>query len=181
MKKINHKTNNRFTLFDGEKVILTTGLHWINLIIPTLMSFLFAALLIFRCMNMKLSLINILTNHAVIPSEYQRTAALTGALLLFIILMNFLVRIAITLLTRYFITDKRVIITSGLLTIRLSEMLLDRCETVTLSQNILERILDTGDIMIISAGSSLILKDVPEVNSFRMQIIEASETFKKNK
>ena len=174
--KINNAT--RFTLFPDEKVITTTSLHWVNLVIPftALIICLFSLFLRLRYIN--LCLINEAALKPLISLEYQKYLVIATIAVLLLIIFLSLINIFSSLLTRYYITNKRIITLSGILTIRMSEMLLDRCETVNLSQNILERMLDCGDIMIISAGSNLFLNDVPNVNSFRLTIMHMSAEYK---
>ena len=171
---------NRFTLFPEEKVIMVTRLHWINIIAPGIIAIATMTGLWWRCTNIDFSLFNYIFQKELIPLEYQYHASLIGAVILLLLHLKAIVSIIASLLTRYYITDRRIIITSGILTVTLSEMLLSRCETVTLSQNVLERLLGSGDIMILSAGASLILNDVPEVNSFRMTILNLSTETQKH-
>lgn len=178
--KMMNNNANRFSLFPEEKVITTTSLHWINLVMPGITIIICLILLFWRLRYINLCLINEMALKAIIPPPYQRYAVIISIVAFLLIILMSLVNIISSLLTRYYITNKRVITISGILTVRMSEMLLDRCETVNLSQNILERMLDSGDIMIISAGANLFLNDVPHVNSFRLTIMRMSAEYKHN-
>lgn len=164
----------RFTLFPDERVIVSTRIHWINLIVPGVLLIAGFSALLLKIMHSDVSLINLVAKQALIQQEWQKWTSLLGYILLVLFLLKQMLVLADLLLTRYYVTNKRVISISGVFNISMSEMLLDRCETVSLSQNFLERIFNIGDIVVLSAGSSMVLNDVPSVNDFRMKLLEMS-------
>lgn len=168
------KNKSRFTLLENEKVVLSTSKHWIKSVGPALACLICTLLLSIRVEDMNTSYLlavlpEIAPYMAGIPQEIL---SWTGMLLLVLADAKAIAKMATAMLTRYYITDKRIIILKGVVTIRFSEMALVRCETVTMKQNILERILGSGDLYVISAGTSLLLNDVPRAISFRALVMD---------
>ena len=72
----------------------------------------------------------------------------------------------------YYLTNKRVISTSGVINRNFAEMLLSRVEMVYLNQNAYERMYSCGDILCVSAGASLFLDDVKNALRFKQMLME---------
>lgn len=178
--KTSKKKYTRFTLFNQEKVILTTSKHWLNLIWPGLICLSATIFLAIRCLNLQQPFLVFWIRHMfnIQIGLSQTFLSWSGVALLAFWDLWAICKMLDTLCTRYHLTDQRIIITSGVIMLRMSEMLLTKCETVTITQNLLERIFRTGDILAISAGASLYLEDVPEAVKFRGILLELSNNVK---
>jgi uncharacterized membrane protein YdbT with pleckstrin-like domain len=161
----------RFDLMPGEHIVLTSKIHWKNHIFPTLMlaATIAAAGAVEVCRQRQM--LTLLTGWHM-PANVERALMLcVWAMITFAIL-----RLAVSMLnnvfTRYYVTDRRIIAVRGFLNITIREMDLDRCETVTLTQNLYERLFNTGDVTAVSAGASIYMDDVRNAMQFRMTVVE---------
>lgn len=161
----------RFEPLPDEEVIIVNPKHWKNYILPVF-------LIIFN-----LALITIIAKN---PGLFQfvnsyisgKTAKVIAGILpaaitvmCGIVIIMAIVNIIDTCYTRYYITDKRIVSISGVIHVTVAEMLLEKCETVSLSQRFTERLFNSGDILCISAGSSIYLDDVYDARKFKQTII----------
>ena len=160
----------RFNLLDGETVIIEKPIHWKNYLSSLVLFCLFLTGLIIRSRHPEGCIISKLVSDAI----NGEAAVLFGKIeLLFcaIAVLFFFGRIAKISCIRYYVTNKRILMTSGFFTIRIAEMLISRCETVMLKQSIYERLFRCADLMCLAPGSSLYLEDVPNAEKIRTTIL----------
>jgi uncharacterized membrane protein YdbT with pleckstrin-like domain len=125
-----------------EKLLFNTRIHWI--VFTSTVIWLIISLLIFTLCRSWSFFNTILFDHAVY--------IWLGWLALFITLMH-----GITAYMRYFtseyaITDKRILMKTGLMQHKVLEIFLTKIESVHASQNVIGRLLDFGVITISGAG-----------------------------
>jgi hypothetical protein len=163
---------NRFELMEDESIVIVNPKHWRNYIVPATAMLLALAAIAARLRHPGTSIINHLLGEAAIPLETVVVVsyAEAGMLLLLVVALGF--AMVETAHTRYYVTTKRIIAESGWLSVRISEMLLDRCETVSMTQRVPERIFNSGDILCVSAGASIYLDDVYDARKFRQTIMK---------
>lgn len=162
-----------------EKIVLSRAKHWRNYILPGLT--LIMAIVIMKMTNMMTATI-IDQTYEIIMQGVQRDSSQAEDLMMMmsiiikssaiVILLISLNSILDVMYTCYVITDKRVLMTSGFLKVRTSEMALTRCETISLTQKVHERIFSTGDLLIVTAGASIYMDDVTKVVEFRREMMK---------
>lgn len=161
----------RFDLLPGEHIVLTSRIHWKNHIFPGMMLALTVAAAVLAGICHQKDMLEVITGGQ-LPHDIRRALMLCiWAFITFAVL-----RLAVSMLnnvfTRYYVTDRRIIAARGFLNITILEMDLDRCETVTLTQNLYERLFNTGDVTAVSAGASIYMDDVRNAMQFRMTVVE---------
>lgn len=161
---------NRFELLPDEKILLDNPKHWRNYILPVATLCLAFAGLWFRLAHPEKNLVNMLSP-GFLPAGVVQVMSYVEAMTMLIIIMAVGLDMVNTAYTRYYVTNKRIIAISGWFRVRVSEMLLDRCESVSLSQKVSERIFNSGDILCVSAGASIYLDDVYDARRFRQTIV----------
>lgn len=73
--------------------------------------------------------------------------------------------------TEYLITDKRLLVKKGIIARNVKEMNLNSVETVTVDQGIIDRVLQTGTIIISGRGTEgIVFKDIDEPSSIREKV-----------
>ena len=137
----------RSNLVSGETVIYETRLHWVvmfwHVVVGSLLLALPGALLLYYA----------LTQKGIEPRTLQLMEAAAIALLvcgLIVILMGMLRRNA----TEMAVTNRRVVIKSGLLSRKTIEMLLAKVESIEVSESAAGRLLGYGSIVVIGTGGT---------------------------
>ena len=161
---------NRPELLPGEKIVFSEGIHWKNYLIPYIELAFFAALAGLRIRFWGTPLLIPLAKYA--GARYYATVCLAELLLTAIFTAVVFSKIVRLVTVGYYITDQRIVCTSGFLTKKTTEMRLEKCETVSMKKNAYERLFSTGDIILVSAGTSIYLDDVPKADRFKKTILE---------
>lgn len=165
-------------IMPDETVIREEGIHWKNYIVPLLglmaSTTITAIRIYFYGQPLVLALDKYLSG---IDYGLISLGELIVCLVFFIWSVTETIR---CLTTNYVVTDKRLIAKKGWLSIRTAEMMLDKCETITVSHPIMGRILGYGDVIAISAGASIFLDDVPDPYGFKSIILMEIESKKDN-
>lgn len=161
----------KFELLPKENILIQQPIHWKNYIGEFLLMGIAVVSAVFRAYYPDVSLINRVAGKTVIPEEWQ--PYLSAAEIVFLALCAFLayVNIVRTWSVRYYVTDYRIISVEGILTVRFGEMVIRRCETVYLKQNLIERLFNSGDIICVSAGATVVLNDVYDARKFKQIIL----------
>jgi hypothetical protein len=137
----------RSNLVSGETVIYETRLHWVvmfwHLVVGSLLLALPGALLLYYALSQK----------GIEPRNLQLMEAGAIALLvcgLIVILMGMVRRNA----TEMAVTNRRVVIKSGLVSRKTIEMLLAKVESIEVSETAVGRLLGYGTIVVIGTGGT---------------------------
>lgn len=162
----------RFKPIEGEEILIEEPIHWKNYILPSILLGICTFAMLFRAYFPKESLINALLHGCYIDAEMQKI--LTGGEILFLAFfaLQAFVKMMEVSYVRYYVTSKRIISISGILNIRIQEMLISRCEMVYMNQNVYERMFNTGDILAVSAGANIFLDDVYNALKFKETVLE---------
>lgn len=149
-------------LSDDETVVLETHPHWKMLVLPVLalLVTLFVAALLWA---------SVLDGHV---GHYVILGASAIMLLLF-----FVVPFLRWRTTLFVITDKRVVVRTGILSRTGRDIPLSRVNDVTFTHNVLERILRCGTLVVESAGErgQVELDDIPHVEQVQRTLYELVE------
>lgn len=162
---------NRFELLPDEAVILENPKHWRNYIIPVLAMALCLIVLVIRIRNPYDNMVNSVMEKPLISPQHSLYLCYVELALLGIAQLYIAYVMIETAFTRYYVTNRRIVVTEGFLNVRIAEMLISTCQTVSLSQKFIERLFNSGDILCISAGSNLLLEDVYRARAFRQTIM----------
>lgn len=139
-------------LMDDEKMVHVTRLHPIILLMPAAATSLLAG------------------SFAIVDSPYIQIAI---ALLLFAALWKLIDRLVLFLSSEFGITSKRVLGKTGFIRRTSLDIVLNKVEAIRLSQSILGRILNYGDIEVTgTGGTDEILRFIPEPLTFRKVVQE---------
>ena len=168
----------RFELLEDEQIILEKPIHWKNYIVIGGLFLALCIFFIFRTANTSWSLLNALAGQKIVGPEVARLLSFLEAMAFAVLMGIVFIRIAAIMCIRYYVTNRRIIKTTGFFTIVNEEMMLMRCETVYLKSSIYERIFDCGDIFCLAPGSNIYLDDVPQPEEFKRTIL--NELAKKN-
>jgi uncharacterized membrane protein YdbT with pleckstrin-like domain len=120
-------------LISGETVQYRTGLHWVGLIVPTTIAFFLAPVIL-----------GALLNHSFLVAP---VLILVAGL---IVGLGFLHRSS----AEFAVTNKRVILKTGLIQRRSIELLLNKIESVGVDQGLLGRVLGYGTIVVRGTGGT---------------------------
>lgn len=171
----------RFETMNGETVLISRPKHWKNYILPALS---LLTCLIFASARWAYRSHTILELFPAITATesgrmiFESVFGIKGLLVLVemavvtMMSLQALVTVIDISATRYYVTDKRVVATSGLLNVRICEILIKRIETVELNESVYERIFGSGDILIIAAGTNIYLDDVYDAREFKMTLVK---------
>lgn len=162
---------NRFEPLPDEKIVLENPKHWKNYILPGLAVAACLAAVWLRLANPDASLLNYVSPGMVSP-DIVLILSHGEAIVMLILILALCLSMVDTAYTRYYVTNKRIVSVSGWLNVRILEMRLDKCETVSLSQRISERLFNSGDILCVGAGSTIYLDDVYAARRFRQTIMQ---------
>jgi uncharacterized membrane protein YdbT with pleckstrin-like domain len=148
-------------LSDDEEVVLETHPHWKMLVFPVLELLVILALAGFLL--------------AVVDDDIGRYVILGVSAVLLIWL--FVVPLLRWRTTLFVITDRRVVVRSGILSRTGRDIPLTRVNDVTFQHNLLERILGCGTLVVESAGErgQVELDDIPHVERVQRTLYELVE------
>ncbi|MCW2542917.1 MAG: rane-flanked domain protein [Frankiales bacterium] len=148
-------------LSDDETVVLETHPHWKMLVLPML------ALLV------TLAVAGFLL--AVVDDSIGRYVIVAGAVIMLVLF--FIVPFLRWRTTLFVITDKRVVVRTGILSRTGRDIPLNRVNDVTFSHNLLERVLGCGTLIVESAGErgQVELDDIPHVEKVQHTLYELVE------
>jgi len=132
-------------LAEGEKILVITRQHW----------FVVASAIFFEGMMILISLIALIVGVFVVknvPTVAELVIALACLLIIFIMGLSMLRDILIWWNKQYIITSMRVIQISGVINKNLTDSSLEKVNDVKLSQSIVGRIFDYGNVEILTAS-----------------------------
>ena len=129
-------------LMPGETVLATARLHWI-ILLPSILTIVagIAVAIWARASGMD-------------PGQAKFVYALAGLLVLIGVLM-FLGRLIVRATTEFAVTDRRVIVKRGIISLHTVEMNEDKVESVDVDQSLLGRLFGFGTITVRGTGGSL--------------------------
>lgn len=162
----------RFNLLPDETVLIETGIHWKNYLSSILLFVLCSVLFTIRAINPKDCIANAILKGGISSPEVIAFGAKIELVFFAFAILWLFGRIAKVACIRYYITDKRILVTTGFFTIHISEMLIARCETVTHIQSVYERLFRCADVYCYAPGSVLCLEDVPNAEGVRETILQ---------
>src|SRR5713101_5802668 len=158
-------------LIPGEKVLYKTGLHWVALLGPIVI-------------GVVLALPGLVLLIGSSSKKGNSASAMAGAGLLFMIiasvyvLLGFLVRNA----TEMAVTNKRVIIKTGLLRRRTFELLLSKVESIGVDEGLMGRMLGYGTVVVRGTGGTPDpFSRIGHPLELRRQVQQQIETSEQNK
>lgn len=163
---------NRFEPLEDEHIILEMPKHWRNYILPVVAMGAILGAIAIRLAFPETSLLNRLAREPLLPTEAVQAISYLEATLFAVLLVCVSVSVVAIAYTRYYVTNKRVVSTSGWINVKVCDMLLERVETVSLSQRAVERIFNSGDLLVVSAGASIYLDDVYDARRFRQTVMQ---------
>jgi len=107
-----------------------------------------------------------------IPIAYERIAGIVGILLVVLGFMRMLIWWIATKLDRLVIKEDEILWTHGLLNKQYTEINMGSVRTVRVSQGILQRIMNAGDVTIFTSGDvpELVVKGLPNPSAIREHI-----------
>lgn len=162
----------RFELLEDEHVLIDEPIHWKNYLSALLTMALGVFLMMVRWNLRDMSLVNRLAGKVLIDGPANRLIVLLEMFILTGLFLAAFVRTVDISYIHYYVTDRRIISTSGVINRQFSEMLLSRCEMVYLTQNAYERMYNCGDILCVSAGAQLFLDDVKDAVRFKQTLMD---------
>ena len=93
-----------------------------------------------------------------------------GLLLLLLGLFQLIKRVLLKMGAEYVVTNKKVILKSGILSRDALELILSKCEGLRINQSIMGRILGFGSIVVTTGGATNIFKFIANPMRFRNEI-----------
>ena len=93
-----------------------------------------------------------------------------GLLLLLLGLFQLIKRVLLKIGAEYVVTNKKVILKSGILSRDALELILSKCEGLRINQSIMGRILGFGSIVVTTGGATNIFKFIANPMRFRNEI-----------
>jgi len=133
-------------LIAGEKIVYTTGLHWIVLLWPIVLSLLFGALGVAL-------LVSSATNHG--AQTLASTPMIVGGLILLVIAAICIVTgILKRNATEMAVTDKRLVVKVGVAGRRTLELLLQKVESIAVEESLMGRVLGYGTVIVHGTGGT---------------------------
>ena len=133
-------------LIAGEKVVYTTGLHWIVLFWPAVLSLLFGGLGVAL-------LVSAAANHG--AQNASPTAMMAGGVILLVVaLIYILIGILKRNATEMAVTDKRLVIKVGVTDRRTLELLLQKVESIAVEESLMGRALGYGTVIVHGTGGT---------------------------
>ena len=149
-------------LMPGENLVLKEHQHWVVMVKPLLLPIAVVVL------------VGLLDAFQAIPSEYRVLATLAAVALLGLCLIAVWIRWNSRSFT---ITDRRVILDTGVFSRASKVIALDRVQDISTNQSLLGRILGYGRIEIDSAGAAgaEVLSALPHPQRFRDEVFSRAE------
>jgi uncharacterized membrane protein YdbT with pleckstrin-like domain len=143
-------------LSEDEQVVLETHPHWKTLVVPFL----------------ELLVVLAVAGFLLAQDWWPRWITVVSALLFGLVLFG--VPFLRWRTTLFVITNRRVVTRSGILTRTGRDVPLNRINDVTFTENLLERVLRCGTLLVESAGErgQVVLTDVPRVAEVQHQLYE---------
>lgn len=170
----------RFETLEGETILAEEPIHWKNYLIPFLLLCVCTFSLLFRAYYPRESLINGIARSELIPARFQPLFSALEIAALAVLALTGIISVIRTSMTRYYVTDRRVVAVSGVIAISVQEMFIDRMETVLIHQSPYERIYGCGDVVCVAPGSQVFLDDVKDAEAFRRLLLETAMKHKKS-
>ncbi len=133
-------------LIAGEKVVYTTGLHWVVLLGPAVLSLLFGALGVAL-------LVGSATNHGAQPASSAAMMA-GGVISLVVAAICIVTGILKRNATEMAVTDKRLVIKVGVAGRRTLELLLQKVESIAVEESLMGRVLGYGTVIVHGTGGT---------------------------
>lgn len=161
----------RFEPLPGERVILKSPKHWKNYIVPVLVILICLVAISVHLRYPGINLLDLCMGMDGFPAWVNSVLSCMEVATMILVILDFTLEVADTACTCYYVTDRRIIIVSSFLNVKTCEMLLERCETVSLRQSLPARMLNSGDIVCTSAGSCLRMEDVCGAGAFRRTLM----------
>lgn len=162
----------RIELLEGERIIIDEPIHWKNYLSSLLTMALGVFLILVRLDNKDASILNWIMHRRVLTPGHMRYVVTAEIVMLGLLIAGAFVRTVDISYIHYYVTNKRIIATSGVINRQFSEMLLNKCEMIYLNQNAYERMYSCGDILCVTAGSSLFLDDVKDAVAFKQRLMQ---------
>ncbi len=162
----------RIELLEGERIIIDEPIHWKNYLSSLLTMALGVFLILVRLDNKDASILNWIMHRRVLTPGQMRYVVTAEIVMLGLLIAGAFVRTVDISYIHYYVTNKRIIATSGVINRQFSEMLLNKCEMIYLNQNAYERMYSCGDILCVTAGSSLFLDDVKDAVAFKQRLMQ---------
>lgn len=162
----------RFELMEGEEILADEPIHWKNYLSSVLLITLCVFVGLVRNHLKAVSIINHVTGMTIIPPSMNGLVVVCEEIILFTAILLAMARAIRISYIHYYVTNKRIISTNGILNRQVTEMLLNKCEMVYMNQNAYERMYNCGDILCVSAGTSLFLDDVKNVMKFKQMLMK---------
>lgn len=148
------------TLLEGEFVSYRARLHWWIFVFPIIM-LLFSIFLLWR--------------------ESQVVLQITGGVLCVISLWSIVNRLILRLTSDFVVTNKRVILKTGVLRRNVSDLQLNKTEGLIFQESIVGRILGFGTIIVTTGGITNTYPYIASPLLFRRAINERIDDISKNK
>lgn len=104
------------------------------------------------------------------PKEISAMTHYSGLLILFFGIVSLLSRILIKVGSSYAVTNKRVVLKTGVISRRAVDLVLARCEGLHIKQSILGRIFNFGTITVTTGGASSSYPYIANPLAFRKEI-----------
>lgn len=104
------------------------------------------------------------------PKEISAMTHYAGLLILFFGIVSLLSRILIKVGSSYAVTNKRVILKTGVISRRAVDLILAKCEGLHIKQSILGRIFNFGTITVTTGGASSSYPYIADPLAFRKEI-----------
>lgn len=158
-------------LLNKETIVSESPVHWKNLLIPGALLALGLFVAGYKLFDPEPSVFTLLPTENLSP-ETIRDISTAEAGIGVIVAVIALVYVAITASKRYYVTNQRIIVAAGLVNKTVTEMFIDKCETVRLEQPLLDHFFGSGEITCSGAGTQLVLEDVVNAREFKRSIIE---------
>jgi uncharacterized membrane protein YdbT with pleckstrin-like domain len=140
-------------LVPGETLLYQTRHHWIVLLLPTLIALVLGvpgAVLLYWSVTTRDSHGITLGSSTISPQEL----AITGVILLFIALVIFIYGIAKRNATEMAVTNKRVLIKTGMASRRTLDMMLSTVESIGVEESVLGRVFGYGTVIVRGTGGT---------------------------
>lgn len=163
---------NELSLLKDEKLIIKTMIHWKNYLLSGLVFLVSLIIFCVRIINPSSCLLETMAPEGTVTSQTALILSKAEMILcafLAIFLADRLIKVAFI---RYYVTNKRIVKSTGLFTVTYSEMLISRCETVKMKQNVIEGLFGCADIICLAPGSQILLLDVTRAEEFKNAILQ---------
>lgn len=104
------------------------------------------------------------------PKEISAITHYAGLLILFFGIISLLSRILIKVGSSYAVTNKRVVLKTGVVSRRAIDLVLAKCEGLHIKQSVLGRIFNFGTITVTTGGASSSYPYIADLLAFRKEI-----------